>query len=41
MAARYIALGETKFEATSGTTTVTLKGARRWLGMSVRLLWLL
>ena len=41
MAARYIALGETKFEAASGTTTVTLKGARRWLGMSVRLLWLL
>lgn len=42
MSARYINLGGTKFEAANiaKTTSITLKGTRRWIGMSVRLLWL-
>jgi len=42
MSARYLRLGETKYEAanSTNTTSITLKGARRWIGMSVRLLWL-
>jgi len=43
MSARYINLGKTKFEASNAanTSSILLKGTRRWIGMSVRLLWLL